>query len=280
MKKIYLFFLLIVCSIIPGRVQAGWPIGKYRNIFVPNIGFYYASDSWDKDGKKIKAEPGNYFQSYSMNLYAGYGLSRRMDLIASLPIVYQTSHYQNQFSSGSSKGYGAADLEVGLSYNLINMGYEKYFSVQVSGIAPLYDKNSATGNIGYGAFGTEVKFSLAGNFPKRIIKNTYFNAEVFARRYFGGDGPWQLTGYAMMGFNISRHDQITVDAVYIKSISANKQFNANLTSIKDYELAKPALNFGHSFSRRVSVFAGGFYTVYGRNTATGYGGSLSTILKL
>lgn len=280
MRKTYFLLILFALTITASRVKAGWPIGKYRNIIVPGLGYYYATDNFDKDGHKVKAEPGNYFRSLSFNLYAGYGISRRTDFLVSLPVVYQTSMYTNSFGSGNSKGYGAGDVQAGLSYNLVNMGYEKFLSVVVSGIAPLYNKSSTTGNIGYGEFGTDVKFTFSGNIPKRIIGGTYFNVEVGGRRYFGSDGPYQFSAYGLLGFSLSKRNQVTVDAVYMRSISSNKQFSTNVTNIKDFELVKPSVNFGHTFTRRFSLFVGGFYTVYGRNTAVGYGGSISTILKI
>jgi hypothetical protein len=72
---------------MPYKSFAGWPIGKYHDLFVPAFNYFKATDSWDANGKKIKGAPGTGFESYALNLFEGYGISRRLDFIASLPVV-------------------------------------------------------------------------------------------------------------------------------------------------------------------------------------------------
>jgi hypothetical protein len=279
MKKFILSCLCILLFtgiVTPYKSFAGWPIGKYHDLFVPAFNYFKATDSWDANGKKIKGAPGTGFESYALNLFEGYGISRRLDFIASLPVVYQTSKYVG----GSNRGYGPTDLNLGLSYNLVNSNYERFLSIQASAIVPLYNKNNLNTAVGYGSLGSELKFSYSGNIPKRILKGCYFNTEIYYRRYFAGDGPNQYGAFAFLGFMLSKSNQITVDVTAIKSVSANRDFNPNISSIKDFSLIKPSLNFGHRFTRRFSMFVGGYYTVAGRNTAIGYGTNVSGIFHL
>lgn len=275
MKKI---ILICFCCLllIPHKSFAGWPIGKYRDLFVPAFNYFKATDSWDANGKRIKGAPGTGFESFALNLFEGYGISRRLDFIASLPIVYQTS----TFAGGSTKGYGPTDLTTGLSYVLLNSKYERFLSVQGSLITPLYNKNNPNSAIGFGSFGSELKLSYSGNIPKRVLKGCYFNTEIYYRRYFSGDGPNQYGAFVFLGFILSKSNQITIDATAIKSVSTNREFNNNISSIKDFSLIKPSVNFGHRFTRRFSMFVGGYYTVTGRNTAVGYGTNVSGIFHL
>jgi len=63
-------------------------------------------------------------------------------------------------------------------------------------------------------------------------------------------------------------------------LSCIRAFNINYNAERDYAYVKPQLNFGHTFSRRFTLFAGGYYVPYGINTGLGYGGALTAILKL
>jgi len=279
MKKnlpIYFYFLILAIFFVPGKTYAGGPIGKFRNVFVPAFGYYSATDIWDVHGIKIKGMDGTGFQSYSLNLFNDYGISRRLDFFTTLPIVYQTSKYSN----GKHEAYGPTDLQTGLSYVLINARSERYLTIQASAIIPLYNKSNPNTDIGFGSFGSEVKLSFSGNLGKQIIKGCYFNTEIYYRRYFNNDGPNQYGILAFLGFALSKSNQVTIDAVAIKSVSLNRSYNTNVSSIRDFSLIKPSLRFGHRFNRRFSLFAGGFYTVYGRNTGVGYGTTISGIFHL
>lgn len=276
MKKVLRYYFLLLMMALPLCTFAGWPIGKYRTLVVPSFNYYTAKNTFDTDGKKVNGLAGSGFDSYALNLYIARGLTRRLDLIVTLPVVYQTA--RNAGISNSSTG--ATDLTAGLAYNLINSRYERFLSVQVSGIAPLYNNKNLASALGYGSYGTEGKLSYSGNFAKQFIRGAYFNTEVYYRRYFSQDGPNQYGVYLFFGYQLSKSNQITVDGVAMKSVSFNKQFNQNIASIKDFSLIKPSLSFGHRFNRRLSTFVGGFYTVAGRNTAIGYGTNVSAIIHL
>jgi hypothetical protein len=71
-----------------------------------------------------------------------------------------------------------------------------------------------------------------------------------------------------------------LDILLFRSFSSNKAFNNNIFAARDYSFFKPQLNFGHTFTRRFSLFAGGFYVPFGVNTGVGYGGSLLAVVKL
>lgn len=272
-----LSILLLTGVLLPQKLYAGWPIGKYRDLVIPSMFLYHQTDRFDIDGRRIKGDPGASFTSYSANLYIGYGLSRRLDLIASVPFVYS----QNRLFDGTTiTNRGLGDLYMGLSYNLVNFNYVRFLSFQVSGIAPLYNRKNPLSDLGYGNYGAEAKLMYCGNLPKSIASKGYFNTELSFRRYFDEQGPSQVSLSAMVGYPVSRHDQFGLELLYLRSISSNKAFNANINNARDYSFFKPTLNYGHQFSRRFSTFLGGYYTPIGRNTGVGYGGSLQLIFKI
>ncbi|WPU93430.1 hypothetical protein SNE25_29350 [Mucilaginibacter sabulilitoris] len=271
-----LCILFLAGFITPYKAYAGWPIGKYRDIVIPSMFLYHQTDRFDNNGKIVKGQTGTGFTSYSANLYMGYGISRRLDLIASVPYVY----VQNKFTNGTVTNSGPGDLYMGLSYNLVNFNYVRFLSIQVSGIAPLYRKFDPAADLGLGNFGAELKLMYCGNLPKAIASKGYFNTEIAYRRYFDIQGPDQLSFGGTVGYPISRHDQLSLELLFFRSFSSNKAFNPNINNSRDYAFFKPSLNYGHQFSRRLSTFIGGYYTPFGKNTGVGYGGSVLAIIKI
>ncbi len=270
-----LFFVLISTF----KTFAGFPIGKYRNVVVPTFSYYRQTDRFDISGNIIKGKPGASFTSFSANLYIGYGISRRLDIIATVPYLYQV----NKLAPGPGNtliNQGAGDLLVGLSYNLINFNYIRYLSVQVSGIAPLYKTNGGESALGLGNYGSEVKLMYCGNLPKAIFDKGYFNTELAYRRYFNAQGPDQVSFTGTFGYPLNKHNQLSLDILLFRSFSSNKEFNNNFYAERDYAFFKPQLNYGHQFTRRFTMFVGGFYVPFGLNTGVGYGGTALAVIKL
>lgn len=280
MKKFYQIVLILFAAGFVNSAYAGWPIGKYRNVIIPSFNYYTSKDSWKSNGDKVIGAPGAGFTSYSFGLYAGYGISRRLDAIVNLIAPFQNSAYvdsKGELIKQSSHGLG--DLQAGLSYNLVNFGYKSFLSVMVSGIIPLYD-TTKTVALGYAAYGGETDLMYSGAFDSGFMKHTYYNLMAGYRRYFDTQGPNVLIYTASLGLPLGRRNQISVEVSGQNSSSINKSFNPNLALNRDFSFTKGAFNYGHTFTRRFSVFTTGFYTFVGRNTGVGYGGSVQTIFKL
>ena len=272
----YLFFLLVVLS-VPFKTFAGFPIGKYRTLVVPTFSYYQQTDRFDNNGNIIKGAKGTGFTSYSANLYFGYGITRRLDLIITIPYLYQV----NKIAPGNSiNSQGTGDIVAGLSYNLVNFNYTSFLSVQVSGIIPTYTNTNGTSALGLGNYGSEIKLMFTGNLPKSLFAKGFFNTEVAYRRYFDNQGPDQVSFTGTVGYPISRHNQLSLDLLLFRSFSSNKTFNNNLFAERDYAFFKPQLNYGHTFTRRFTLYLGGFYVPFGLNTGVGYGGSVLAVCKL
>ncbi|MDO3644493.1 hypothetical protein [Mucilaginibacter sp. L3T2-6] len=269
----YLFFVLI----LPFKTFAGFPIGKYRNVIVPTFSYYRQTDRFDDKDHVIKGAPGTSFTSYSSNLFIGYGISRRLDVIATIPYLYQ----QNIVAPGYKLvDAGLGDAVVGFSYNLVNTNFVRFFSIGVSAIVPLYNIHNGPSPLGLSAYGSEVKLMYCGNLPKDVSKKGYFNLELGYRKYYDTQGPDQVSLLGSVGYPVSRHDQFSLDILLWRSFSSNKEFNENIFAAHDYSFFKPQLNYGHTFTRRFSAFVGGFYVPFGVNTGVGYGGSLLAVIKL
>ncbi|MCO5950029.1 hypothetical protein [Mucilaginibacter flavidus] len=274
---IWLYICLCFVLITPLKTFAGFPIGKYRNIVVPTFSYYRQTDRFDDKDHVIKGAPGTSFTSYSSNLFIGYGISRRLDFIATIPYLYQ----QNIVAPGYKlvdAGFG--DAVVGFSYNLVNSNFVRFFSIGVSAIVPMYNIHDGPSPLGLSAFGSEVKLMYCGNLPKDVSTKGYFNLEFAYRRYYNTQGPDQISLLGTVGYPVSKHDQLSLDILLYRSFSSNKEFNSNIFAARDYSFFKPQLNYGHTFTRRFSAFVGGFYVPFGVNTGVGYGGSLLGVIKI
>ena len=278
-KAPIVLFCIILFSILlnPFKTFAGWPIGKHKVLVIPSFTYYSQKDRFDNNGNKIKGAPGTGYSSYSASLYFGYGLGRKLDLIASVPLLYQQNKYT---STNEYTNHGFGDMLVGVSYNLVDFNYLRFLSVQVSGLIPLYSNNTAgTSNLGLGDFGNEIKLMFCGSLPKSIASKGYFNTEIAYRRYYNAQGPDQISFLATIGYPVSKHNQMSLDILLFRSFSSDKNFNPNFFAERNYAFFKPSLNFGHQFTRSFSIFLGGYYVPIGLNTGVGYGGSVQSILR-
>lgn len=281
MRKIYLLIVMLVFAAGMQHAYAGWPVGKYRNVLIPSFNYYTSQDTWNSSGQKVKASPGAGFTSYSAGIYFAHGLSRRTDLIVNVLAPYQQAAYRD-FNGNLIRGTnsGVGDMQVGVSYNLVNFGYKSFLSVMASGIAPLYDTTRSEVKLGYGSFGGELKLMYCGGIDNGLFRHTYYNLEAGYRRYFDVQGPNVLLYTASLGIPLGRRNQIGFEVGGQYSTSINKAFDPNLAVNKDFAFTKGSFNYGHTFTRRFSVFLTGFYTFIGRNTGVGYGGSVQTIFKI
>ncbi|MFI5137105.1 MAG: hypothetical protein ACHQIM_04705 [Sphingobacteriales bacterium] len=280
MKKPFAFtycLLLLITLVFPRKTFAGWPIGKYRDLVIPSFSYYNQTDHFDNSDNVVKGAPGTGFTSFSANLLVGYGISRKLDFIASVPYIYTI----NKLAPGNTlNNQGAGDLVAGLSYNLVNFNFKRFLSVQVSGVVPLYANSSGNSALGFGDYGSEVKLMFCGNMPAVILDKGYFNTELSYRKYYGTQGPDQLSLLGTIGYPVTKHNQVSIDLLFFKSFSSDKVYNPNFFAQRDFAFFKPALNFGHTFTRRFSLFTGGYFVPFGLNTGVGYGGSVLAVFKL
>src|SRR5580698_6149245 len=117
MKKLrsqYFAACLFIGFILPFKTFAGFPIGKYRDIVVPSFNYYTQTDHYDVYGNYVKGASGARFSSYSFSIFAGYGISRKLDLLVTVPYLYQVNNLGTGNKTITSQGAG--DMVAGLSY--------------------------------------------------------------------------------------------------------------------------------------------------------------------
>jgi len=266
-----LFVVAIVTTIAQNKSYAGgFPIRPGRLVLSPSVTYFFADKQWDSTGVKKPFANNGKFNSISYSLYAEYGISRRFAVVGYVPYVV------NNFTEGnqSFKSSGLTDLEVGVKYYLANINYIYYFSLQATGITPLYNNHL----LGYDEQGAELKLSFAGS-GMLFNRNYYFNVDNGVRQYFGNGGPFQDRYNGTFGLTLDQafKNQLSVAIGGFYTVSNDKQFiETNPTLTKDFRFTQVSLTYGHSFTREFTVLVTGGQFITGRNT--GAGSSLSLAL--
>jgi hypothetical protein len=268
-----LIALMIMTASLNKSYAGGFPVRPHSLLLSPSVSYFYASKFWD--ASRVLAPFGNdgHFSSWTYQLYAEYGLSRRFTLVAQLPYVTNTFEQTGYKSTAS----GLTDLETGIRYYIANIDYRYYFMVQGTVITPLYTNDL---NLGYGQTGAELKFSFAGS-GHLFGKNCFFSLENGFRQYFGSTGPFQDRYSGTFGLTLDKKykNQVSVTLGGFYSESTNKSFSPIVYTNKDFAFNQVSLSYGHSFSKRFSVFVTGGKFINGRNTGDGTSGSVSLVIK-
>jgi len=276
MKKTYtLLFVFLLSIACTSKVFAGWPVGKKRFMVGTSFYTYFSSNYWDRNGTFHKNNP-NKFSSYSAGVFIDYGISRKLDVIANLPASYQIVKQ----STSTINNVGVSDLQAGLSYAFWNYHLKNYITGYAGLIAPLYAQR-INQTLGYAFYGTELRLSNTGNFDLGSHA-AYYNVDADFRRYMSDVGPTQFNYMGTFGYYLNKYNQVLIDVAGTLSSSSYKdQAIGNYSgSTYDYRNLRVQLDYGYTVSRRVSVYASGFYTVSGFNIGQAYGTSLQLLLRL
>jgi len=272
-KKIFSITALL-CLLLSTRAYCGWPTRPGRLIFSPSISYFTSNKDWDSLARRrVKANNGT-FTSTSVNLYAEYGIVRKLAAYASLP--YISYKLRDSINVPISKS-GLGDAELGLKYYLANINYKYYFTLQGTAVIPMYK----TQGLGYAQPGGELRlgFSGAGKLGSKFYSLSIENG---VRKYFGEDGPLQDRYSASFGITLDKkfHDQLTAGVSGIISASSFTAFTRNIFTARDYEFTQVSLSYGHTFNSSFSMFLTASQFVVGRNTGIGTNGALALIYKI
>jgi hypothetical protein len=264
----------LLCLLISYRAYCGWPTRPGRLIFSPSVSFFTSHKDWDSTGRSKPRANNGSFTTTSVNLYAEYGIVRKLAAYASLP--YISYSIKNDVSAPFSQS-GFGDAEIGLRYYLANIGYKYYFTLQGAAIVPLYSNQG----LGYAQNGGELRlgFSGAGKIGSKFYSLSIENG---VRKYFGNDGPLQDRYSASFGLTLDKqfHDQLTLGVSGLLSKSDLKAFTSNIYTARDYSFTQVNLSYGHSFNSKISIFLTASQFVIGRNTSIGTNGSVAVIYRI
>ncbi len=286
---------LLLCTVllILGSMQyarADWPVGRRRFTLYTSFTFFNAKNSWDSVGH-YKTTNGAKYTSKSLSVTGAYGISRRLDFKATIPL-FQTD---NEGLTATNFGYG--EVTAGFNYNLINVKYHNFTSLYVGGSFPLYSNSYAVAK-GLDNDAVEAKLSNSGtinklfgyktegygvndtNDPSSTFGNAYYNIEGGYRYYLQTYGARQFLYDATLGFAIDKKNQLSAGVNGVVSLTYNPLYNLAQKNQYQFKYTETSFSYGHKFSRRVSTFITGFYTVAGSNAAQGYGVSFQLITKL
>jgi hypothetical protein len=265
--------MLIICLGREKSYGGGWPVRRGTLVVSPSFTFFYANQSWDKDGKLTDYPTGSHFESKSIYLYSEYGLSRRVTLVGSLPYVLNT--FVQPGAAASTNGF--TDAEIGARYYLTNINFRHYFAVQTTGIIPMY-ANSAVRTLGFQSYGADVKLIASGS-VKVFSMNGYYNIDGGVRQYVDATGPFQYRYAASFGISLSKRHQLSLAASGVKSSSANKDFSRYLVANKNFEYTQASFNYVFIATNKLAFSIGANRFLTGKNTGKGTSAFFSSIIR-
>ncbi|MVN89712.1 hypothetical protein [Mucilaginibacter aquatilis] len=274
MAKRIFFITSLLCLLFGFDAYCGWPTRPRRLILSPSYSYFTANKDWDSVGRKVSRPNNGTFRSHSVSLYAEYGIVRRLAAIGTLPFL----SYNIKDDTGRSFGVsGFGDMELGLKYYLANIGYKYYFTLQGTGIVPLYK----TEGLGFAQGGGELRLGLsgAGNIGKSFYSLSLENA---VRKYLGDNGPIQDRYSASFGITLDKkfHDQLSVSVSGVLSKSDFTAFTRNIYTARDFTFTQVSLSYGHTFNNSFSIFLTGGRFITGRNTTIATNASVAFIYKI
>ncbi len=264
---------LIICFGHEKSYGGGWPVRRGTLVVSPSFTFFYANQSWDKEGKLTDYPAGSHFESKSVYLYSEYGLSRRVTLVGSLPYVFNT--FVQPGTATTTNGF--TDAEIGARYYLANINFSHYFAIQTTGVIPMY-ANSAVKTLGFQSYGADVKLIGSGS-VKIFSLNSYYNIEAGVRQYVDADGPFQYKYAASYGLSLSKHHQISIASSGVLSASANKDFSRYLVANKNFQYIQASFNYVFVATNKVAFSVGASKFITGKNTGRGTSAFFSSIIR-
>ena len=277
MKKYILYILFCLSYFMPTYLFAGFPAGKGRTVlnFVGNT--YYSQGIYDQGWHYNKSNPGDYFLSQYFSLYIAHGISRKFDLFASIPYVYEVAKTDSIVKTRSD----FADAMLGGSYTISNKNFNKYTSFKAALILPLYSNFGKSIDMGYATKGVDLTINYVYR-PLKPKHKGYYVFEGSYRKYFDlqDEGPKQLLFDVERCYLIRSFAYLTFGLNGAYSYSINKSSYTIATQNKDFTYLEAKISYGLRVRRNVTMYLSGFDTFAGRNAGAGYGGALSVVVKL
>lgn len=272
MKK--LFLILSIILLFHTNMYAGFPVGKGRTVLSLAYNYYHSNSNFDINGHIQKSKHGDYFDSHYLSLYVAHGISRKLDIFAAIPYVYEASRNDSIYLSRGS----FADCLLGFSLTKMNKSFNKFTSFKLAGIWPLYHGVKPLA-ISYGATGVDFTINYTYT-PKTMKTKGYFMLEGSYRHYFTTEGPDQFLFDIGRSFTINHFNYIICDLSGTISSSINKSTIVNPVLSKDFSYLEAKLTIGRRMNRTLTLYLEGFYTPIGRNTGVGLGGVFVSVWKL
>ena len=267
--KTYLLLLLLVlyCPLL----YAGFPVGKGRTVFSISYSYFFSDHFFDNNGALKKSD--NNFSSHFASIYIAHGVSRKLDLFASLPYTFEYS-----IKDSVLYRHGLADMEFGLSLSFPNKLYNKFTGLKIAGIIPLSHGQTPI-PISYDEQGVEVSVNYF-RARQSLIHRGFFSVEGTYRHYFSSNGADQFL------FNIQRFVSLTKYLYFdygmfgIYSVSLDKTNKSATNSSKDFYNIQVKLSLCRKIRRNLTLYLEGYVIPVGRNTGFGVGGSTFAVLRI
>ena len=267
------FFLsFIITLIFTANCFATGPVKRKRVQLIPTYSYSHSNNYFDKQGQITPLGNNTHYVSHYLGLYSTILLSKRLDLLANIPIMNQRLTTNGVLASKT----GIGDISLGVAYHFPSTDLTKFLTLKAVFIFPAY-QNTTSPYLGYG----EKAIQLGAIYSLNPTEKTYLAVEGNYTRYLDEvSGPTQYFISGTFGCNLNDFVYLTFNFSHQLSRSSDNSFNTNLAINKDFVLGKLSAAYGRRISRMVTPYAQLTLTPYGYNTGSSFSFSIYAIIKM
>jgi len=263
-SKILFFFLLSTFLTVNFAHAGAWSMGKGKMYNKLALNYFYSDQFYDSNNDKQDLPFDGEFTDMNLNWYMQYGLTSKIDVIASL--YYKWLRDENKYLKYESDDAG--DIDLGIKYNFL----KDPVVLSVQGLYKLrgpYDMGDSP-QIGNG----QDDFELRLLFGKSLYPlPMYFGLEGGYRwRFDEPSDEWRFL-VELGGSYGDFYARAKLDGIISANNAdeVNEGFTvSNISLTPQFDLIKLDLTAGYNLSKRCGVELSYVPTIYGENTAAGY----------
>ncbi len=264
-RYLYLFVTvaLLVPIVIAPAQASGWAQKSGKWLVIQNNSFYYNNRYFDESGKNKSL--GGYYRKYELNPYFEYGVTDEITVGANL----FASRAEQQNSSGYFSNYGVGDSEIFSRFRLWQSGG---FSFSTEAMVKLKSFTNEQKQPQIGSKNYDIGGGLSGGYGFSAYgENHFVNVDAGYRHRYGAPHD-QLKFAVTAGVSLNKKWQIIPQVFVTSSTGKPQQALFTQSSSDDYNLTKLQISALYKVSSELSLQAGVFKDIAGRNVGDGRGG--------
>lgn len=271
-----LFFItfLTIISYASVSYAGAWTLASGKIYDRLSLNFYYANDTFDKNGDRVRFDDNGDFSDINGANYIEYGLTDTITLINSIYFKY----IEKEDDLSKTTTYGIGDIDLAMKIKLLE-GRAGIFSAQgLVKIPEAYDRHDRV-PLGNGQYDTELRFlyglSLYPYLPG------YCGVEAGYRWRFS-DPSDEFRYLVEFGMDLTKdlYGRVKLDGIYSIDNGTHTDSGGNPTATNNFDLGKLDLTLGYKINPAMGIEASYTPEIYGQNTAAGATYTLAVTYQL
>ncbi len=254
---------LFICF-ISGLAYAGaWTQQTGKWLTISNFSYYSTNKYFDNSGKQ---KPLASYKKFEINPYIEYGL--RDDVTVGANLFFQQASQYNGVIGTDNNNIGIGDSEFFTRFRL----WQKdgaVFSIEPMVKLPSLESSSEQPQIGSRNFDTGLTFSAGYGFKKWDLDH-FINLDAGYRHRFGMPSD-QLKINATAGLSVSKNTMLLTQVFNTARLASHNNAIFTQSSGDDYDLTKLQISAIYKIDDKLSLQAGAFSNIAGKNSGGGDG---------